>query len=459
MTVFHRVDEYSKPLSEKHFNSILAKNDLVIIDCYATWCHPCLAFKPMFEELSNKYDENGVKFVSIDTDETRWISDRYDIDSIPRFLFFKNKQLIYTHRGASSKIVFEYFIKTKLLGLQLLEELNDGISEQEFDIFVQENSKIIVEFHPFEHEESEQLKPFYIPLIEQYPDIKFFVVNLDTKKTKWARKRFQMKDFPHFLMINNGKIVHDAHIHHPDAIKYAIEEKMYGRTPFAHDSFMAEEKFDTVVNAYENSIVFIMKEGSRTSSLMRNYLFRIADQFPDLPLIALKLNENPWLKEKFNLEEGEFTRYDEAGKKLPYFVFFKKGEVAHESGPLNPEKFEDMIQAKLLKLFAVDEYEHGIDEEKFFSIVEQNPLVVLDIFAVWCAPCTEMKPIFRNLSRNHSNIKFLSVDLDYSRWMSDKFDVDSIPSFLFFKNGEIVNKHVGFLDEDVFEEKIKEHLK
>ncbi|MHA1452749.1 MAG: thioredoxin family protein, partial [Promethearchaeota archaeon] len=301
---------------------------------------------------------------------------------------------------------------------------------------------------------------FYVPLIEQYPDIKFQVIDVDNKKTKWARKQFEMKDdFPHFVMVKNGKIMHDAHIHHPDAIKYIIEEKLLGRTPFAHDAFMAEEKFDTVIGAYENAITYIMDEKSNTSLVLRNYLFRIAEQFPDLPLIVLKIGENPWLKEKFNLEDGEFSRYEEEGKKTPYFIFYKKGQIVHESGPIRHEKFEDIIQAKLLKLFAVDEYEHGLSQDEFNTLIKQNPLVVLDIFAVWCQPCSEMKPTFRELSRNHSDVKFLSVDLDHSRWMGEKFDVDSIPSFLFFKDGEMVYKHVGFLEAEGFESKIQEHLK
>jgi thioredoxin 1 len=453
----HHVEEFSNTISEKEFNTLLASNDMVALDCYATWCGPCIAFKPIFEELSNEFKQ--IKFISIDTDENQWLSNKFDIDSIPRFFFFKNQQMIYEHRGASVKPVFEYFIKTKLLELQLLEEFNDGFSEHDFDTLVQEDSKIVVEFHPFQHEESEQLKPFYIPLIEQYPDIRFLIIDLDNKKTKWARKRFHMNEYPHFVMIKNGKIMHDAHIHHPDAIKYAIEEKIFGRTPFSHDSMMDEDKFETIIGAYENAIVYIMNEKSNTSQVMRNYLFRIADEYPDLPLIVLKIKENPWVMDRFKLEENEFTRYDEEGRKTPYFVFYKSGKVVHESGPLRHEKFEDIIQAKLLKLFAVDEFEHGLSESEFITLVEQNPLVILDIFAVWCQPCTEMKPIFRSLSRNHSDIKFLSVDLDHSRWMGEKYDVDSIPSFLFFKNGELVNKHVGFLEELDFEDKIKEHLK
>jgi thioredoxin 1 len=460
MTDLHRVEEFSKPISEKLFDEILSTNEMVITDCFANWCGPCTAFKPLFEEISNKEEFAKIKFISIDTDETRWISNRYDIDSIPRFLFFKNKNLIYEHKGASPPIVFEYFIKTKLLGLVLLKELKDGFSENDFDTLISEDSMVIAEFHPFGNEESEQLKPYYIPLIEEYTDVKFLVINLDSKKTKWARKRFHMEeDFPHFVMIKNGKIVLDRHIHHPDAIKYAIEEYFFERTPFAHDSPMAEEKFDTITSAYENALVFIVEEGNRTSEIMRNYLFHIAERYPDLPLIALKVNENPWLKEKFALEEGEFTRYDETGKKTPYFIFYKNGKVVHESGPLQPEKFEDIIQAKLLKLFTVEEFEHSLPEDKFNSIIKENPLVLCDIGAVWCQPCTEMKPIFRNLSRNHSNIKFISIDLDYSRWIGEKFDIDSIPSFLFFKEGQMVYKHEGFLEEPDFEDKIQEHLK
>ncbi len=458
MSNSHHVEEFSKPISEEDYEKILSDNELVIVDCFATWCGPCISFKPVFEELSNKYPK--IKFLSIDTDQTDWINNRYDIDSIPRFLFFKNGKLIYEHRGASAKIVFEYFIKTKLLELDLIDEQKEGISEQEFDELTKKHTKLVIEFHPSKSEEAEQLKPFYIPIMEEYIDVKFLIVEVDNKKTRWAQKRFEIKnEFPHFVMFNKGKIVYSSHIHHPDALKYAIEEKLYGRTPFAHDSLMAEEKFETTINAYEHAIVFIMNEKSDTSFVMRNYMFRIAEQYPDLPLIVLRIGENPWLKEKFHFEEGDFTRYGESGKKTPYFIFYKNGKIVHESGPLQPELFEDIIQGKLLKLFVVDEYDHGIAEEKFNTLLNKNPLVILDIKAVWCMPCTEMKPIFRDLSRKYSEIKFISVDLDYSRWMGEKFDIDSIPSFLFFKNGELINKHIGFMDEEVFEEKIREKFK
>ena len=85
----HHVEEFSTPISEEDYEKILSDNEMVITDCFATWCGPCISFKPVFEELSNKYPK--IKFLSIDTDQTDWINNRYDIDSIPRFLFFKNK--------------------------------------------------------------------------------------------------------------------------------------------------------------------------------------------------------------------------------------------------------------------------------------------------------------------------------------------------------------------------------
>jgi len=459
MTQSHQVEEYTKEISEKEFQTILSNNELIIIDCFAKWCSPCIGFKPIFEELSNKY--TSIKFISIDTDETRWISNRYDIDSIPRFLFFKNRQMIYEHKGASPKEVFEYFIQTKLLNLHLLDEYNQGMSELEFDSILKKDSQVLVEFHPLEHMESEQLKPFYIPLMKNHPDITLLLIAMDNKKTTWAKKRFNIEaEFPHFVMINAGEVVFSGHIHHPDAVKYTIEEKFYGRSPFTHAGSMPEEKFDTIIGAHDISLVFVMQEGSRTSEIMRNYLFRVGEQFPDLPLIALKTSENPWLKDKFALEDGEFTRYGENGKKTPYFLFYKNGRIVHETGPVVPAKFEDIIQAKLLKMHDVEEFDHGIDERKFNAILEENSLVVVDIFTTWCQPCTEMRPIFRDISRKHLDyVRFLSIDLDQALWIGQKFNVDSIPSFLFFKNGKLVHKHVGFLEEDLFEKKIQEHFK
>ncbi|CAH8598424.1 unnamed protein product [Heterobilharzia americana] len=65
---------------------------IVVIDFYASWCHPCSEIAPVFQQLSTEY--TNMKFVKIDVDKFQDIAERYDVRSLPTFLFFRgNKQI------------------------------------------------------------------------------------------------------------------------------------------------------------------------------------------------------------------------------------------------------------------------------------------------------------------------------------------------------------------------------
>lgn len=111
---------------------------------------------------------------------------------------------------------------------------------------------------------------------------------------------------------------------------------------------------------------------------------------------------------------------------------------------------------------AVKHYPKGIEQGEFEEIVRSNPAgVVLDIYTVWCGPCKMMSPIFENLSEKYSQFKFLSVDLDQSRWMSNEYMISAIPTFLFFKGGnnQPLHKQVGGMPENMFTDLIEKVMK
>jgi thioredoxin 1 len=103
----------------------------------------------------------------------------------------------------------------------------------------------------------------------------------------------------------------------------------------------------------------------------------------------------------------------------------------------------------------VFEYPNGIDEAAFLMSVNEGKVLV-DVFTQWCGPCKRVKPIFHELSMEMDDIKFISVDLDQTRWLGEKYDIHAIPTFLFFKNGEMIYKHLGGMFKDGFVKMIKE---
>ena len=103
----------------------------------------------------------------------------------------------------------------------------------------------------------------------------------------------------------------------------------------------------------------------------------------------------------------------------------------------------------------VAEFPEGIEKEAFNETVS-NGNVLVDVYTSWCGPCVRVKPIFKELSLEYDNVKFVSLDLDATRWIGEKYDIHAIPTFLFFKDGVMVYKHLGGMFKDGFINMIKE---
>ncbi len=102
-----------------------------------------------------------------------------------------------------------------------------------------------------------------------------------------------------------------------------------------------------------------------------------------------------------------------------------------------------------------------ITKENFEKEIEKSTLpVVLDVYATWCGPCLQMKPIFEELSQEYGNkYKFAQLNVDEGRELAINYGVTSIPTFIFIKNKEIVGKEMGYMSKDQLLKKITEYLK
>jgi thioredoxin 1 len=84
-----------------------------------------------------------------------------------------------------------------------------------------------------------------------------------------------------------------------------------------------------------------------------------------------------------------------------------------------------------------------LDGSNFDQIVSAENPTLVDFWAEWCGPCKMMHPIFENLSNKYPQIKFTRVNVDLNQNIAMKFSVQSIPTFIMFKSGQIVDKMMG----------------
>ncbi len=85
--------------------------------------------------------------------------------------------------------------------------------------------------------------------------------------------------------------------------------------------------------------------------------------------------------------------------------------------------------------------------------------VLIDFYADWCMPCVIMSPIVEDMSEKFKGkVKFGKVNIEDNNEIAQKFNVSSIPNFVLFKDGKVVNQFVGGMDEEDFESKIKESM-
>lgn len=91
--------EISAPL---HFRTLLNGHTYLIADFYATWCPPCKAIAPVYEQLSKAHSVPAkVVFVKVNVDEQREIAAQYGIQAMPTFLVFKDGKKIEEIKGAN----------------------------------------------------------------------------------------------------------------------------------------------------------------------------------------------------------------------------------------------------------------------------------------------------------------------------------------------------------------------
>lgn len=99
-----------------------------------------------------------------------------------------------------------------------------------------------------------------------------------------------------------------------------------------------------------------------------------------------------------------------------------------------------------------------VDEKEFNEVITKGTTLV-DFYATWCGPCRIMAEILEDIADEvGDSVNIVKIDVDQTPDVARKFGIMSIPTLIIFKDGQLIEKHVGIWDKDSCVETLKSYL-
>ena len=114
---------------------------------------------------------------------------------------------------------------------------------------------------------------------------------------------------------------------------------------------------------------------------------------------------------------------------------------------IKKKQLEDLLQQQDLNNIINEMPVIELTSQNFYQEIRDNNLLLVDFWAEWCGPCKSMHPIFTRMAKKYKQIRFARVNVDDAQDIAMKYGVQSIPTFIMFKNAEVVNTMVGAVGE------------
>ena len=114
---------------------------------------------------------------------------------------------------------------------------------------------------------------------------------------------------------------------------------------------------------------------------------------------------------------------------------------------IRKKQLEDVLKQQNINNILNETPVMELTSQNFNQEISNNDLLLVDFWAEWCGPCKSMHPIFTRMAKKYKQVRFARVNVDNAQDIAMKYGVQSIPTFIMFKNGEIVNQMVGAVGE------------
>ncbi len=100
-----------------------------------------------------------------------------------------------------------------------------------------------------------------------------------------------------------------------------------------------------------------------------------------------------------------------------------------------------------------------LNAENFDSFITQaDKPVLVDFWAPWCGPCKVMSPIIEELAGEMEGVAIAKVNVDENPQLAQQFNILSIPTFIVYKGGQVVEQFSGSMSKEAMAEKVQKHI-
>lgn len=82
------------------------------------------------------------------------------------------------------------------------------------------------------------------------------------------------------------------------------------------------------------------------------------------------------------------------------------------------------------------------------EVLDNSKIVLADFFAEWCGPCQMLAPVLENISKTKTDVYIVKIDIDKNMELASKYNIEVVPTLLFFKDGNLKKTLTGYMPEN-----------
>ena len=98
------------------------------------------------------------------------------------------------------------------------------------------------------------------------------------------------------------------------------------------------------------------------------------------------------------------------------------------------------------------------NEEFEKQVLKSKEVILVDFFATWCPPCQMLAPVLEKISESRAGYNIAKINIDNNQELAIKYEVEAVPTMIIFKEGKVVDKIVGYIEEDKIIDEMSKYI-